>query len=80
MRTVLFASACLVVSCGRSAPTPTPVRNSAIDRLIDSARTAGIATAPLVATVEEGRLKHASDSLVLSAVRGQVRRETQQKP
>ena len=80
MRLLLASIACSAVmgaACVRSAPpTPTTAR-AAVDRLIDSAGAAGLATAPLRSVVREGVAKGAPDSLILRAVQAQVREEAQ---
>jgi hypothetical protein len=46
-----------------------PSTRAAIERIIDSARVAGLPTAPLVDKVAEGTLKAATDERILGAVR-----------
>jgi hypothetical protein len=69
----------LVVLCGclprviaaQSAPQDrlSPATRATVDRLIDSARVAGLPTAPLVDKIAEGTLKGADDERILRAVR-----------
>jgi hypothetical protein len=46
-----------------------PATRATVDRLIDSARVAGLPTAPLVDKIAEGTLKGADDERILRAVR-----------
>lgn len=46
-----------------------PVTQATLDRLIDSARVAGLPTAPLVDKIAEGTLKGADDERIVRAVR-----------
>ena len=77
MRSTFLSVACggaiIVVACAHTpaSPAPTPAR-VAIDRLIDSARTAGLPVGPLESTVREGVSKGASDELILRALQNQV--------
>jgi hypothetical protein len=50
-----------------------PATRATVDRLIDSARVAGLPTAPLVDKIAEGTLKGADDERILRAVRTLVR-------
>ena len=79
MRLVIIAAAscgAVVAACVRTTPPPTPITaRVAIDRLIDSARTAGLPTGPLISKLQEGVLKGASDERILLAVQAQVREE-----
>jgi hypothetical protein len=80
VRLTLIAAACCAVlaSCVHNVPAAAPITTRvAIDRLIDSARTAGLPTAPLISKVREGVAKRASDERILLAVQAQVREEAQ---
>jgi hypothetical protein len=83
MRLAIIAAACcgaVLAACVRTAPAPAPITaRVAIDRLIDSARTAGLPTAPLISKVQEGVVKGASDERILLAVQAQVREEAQRR-
>lgn len=60
---------------------PTPITgHAAIDRLIDSAGTARLATAPLVRKAQEGFAKHAADSTILRALHYVIRECTASPP
>jgi hypothetical protein len=50
-----------------------PATQATLDRLVDSARAAGLPTAPLVDKVAEGTLKGADDERIVRAVRTLVR-------
>lgn len=59
---------------GACVHRPAPITGHvAIDRLIDSAGTAGLPTAPLVRKAEEGFAKHAADSTILRALQYVIR-------
>ena len=51
-----------------------PRTRQVLEQLVDSAKSAGLPTAPLTAKVAEGKLKQASDEQIVIAVRGLVRR------
>jgi hypothetical protein len=59
-----------VLAAAQSAPQDrlSPSTRAAIDRIIDSARVAGLPTAPLIDKVAEGTLKGATDDRILRAV------------
>ena len=47
-----------------------PATRAAIERVVDSARAAGLPVEPLFAKAAEGKLKQATDAQILAAVRG----------
>ena len=74
-RAELWAAMLCAALCGRvAAQSPprdrlSPSTHTTLDRLIDSARVAGLPTAPLVDKIAEGTLKGADDERIVRAVR-----------
>jgi len=78
MRRVLIAAVAVVgMGCHQPRNGPPVPALSAIDRLIDSARVAGLPTDPLRDRVARGRLSGATDDQILESVRRLVRGEAQ---
>jgi hypothetical protein len=81
MRLSMVVIACGITGIACHYARPSAAHSSparvAIGRLIDSARSVGLPTAPLLSRVREGVLKGASDDRILAAVRASVRDEGQ---